>query len=335
MEAIQFDALRFHGGQIDAARRAFPAAAHPWLDLSTGLNPMPWPVPTALVPDLAALPTSAALSALEAAASDTFGMPGGSIAALPGTEIGLHLLATLDLPGPVRVVAPGYGSYARAFPAARAITFAELDTEAELGGTIILANPNNPDGAVHDPQKLIGVARRLGAKGGTLAVDEAFADVDPAISVLPHLKAEDRVLVMRSFGKFYGLAGVRLGFACGVAPLVEAMRARIGSWPVSTPALAIGTAAYLDSEWAANARADISARVGRLDAVLARHGLEAIGDCPLFRLIEDARVPALFEQLANAAILTRPFAYRADWLRIGLPGSDQDFDRLDRALSGG
>lgn len=328
-------ALRFHGGQIDAARRAYPAAALPWLDLSTGLNPVPWPVPPSLAIDLRALPGTAALAALEEAADAAFGARGTAIAALPGAEIGLHLLATMNLPQPIRIVAPAYGSYASAFPAAAAIAPAAIDEEATRGGTILLGNPNNPDGQIHDPALLMRVAKQLQMLGGALIVDEAFADVDPAIALLPHLETDLPVMVLRSFGKFFGLAGVRLGFACGAPALVAAMRARIGSWPVSATAIAIGTAAYRDTGWAIAARADIAARSARLDALLARHGLSASGNCPLFRLIEDDRAGALFEMLAQAGILTRPFDYRPDWLRIGLPGSDTDFERLDRALANG
>ncbi len=329
------DGLRFHGGQIDAAERAFPGAPRPWLDLSTGLNPVPWPVASSLVADLHALPSATALAALEAAAANAFGTRPAWVAGMPGAEIGLQLLATLDLPRPVRHVAPAYGSYAQAFPGARAITAETIADEAALGGTIILGNPNNPDGTVHKPSMLLAAASALSASGGLLIVDEAFADVDPAISLLPHLDDDDRVLVLRSFGKFYGLAGLRLGFACGPTTQVDQLRARIGSWPVSTLAIDIGISAYRDTAWADRARADISARGVRLDALLASHGLASRGDCPLFRLVVDARAPALFEQLAQAGILARPFSYRADWLRLGLPRDDAAFERLDRALSGG
>lgn len=329
------DELRFHGGRIDVATRAFPHAPTPWLDLSTGLNPRPWPVPTTMAPDLHALPAVADLAALEAAAAAAFGTAPACIAALPGVEIGLRLLTTLGLPAPLRRVAPAYGSYRDALPTGVPIDADTLADQDLAGGTVLLGNPNNPDGHIHSPEPLLSLARRIGAKGGWLIVDEAFADVDPAISVLPHLAPDDRVLVFRSFGKFYGLAGVRLGFACGHPDMVERLRMLIGSWPVSSTALAIGTAAYRDHRWAMAARIDLRARAERLDALLARHGLAATGNCPLFRLVVSDDAPSLFDRLGRAGILTRPFEDRRDWLRFGLPGDDAAFDRLDRALTSG
>lgn len=321
-----------HGGRLDAARRAYPHAPGPWIDLSTGLNPNPWPVPPGLSPDLASLPDVQALASLEEAAAAAFGIAPDRVAALPGVEIGLRLLATIDLPPPLRRVAPAYGSHADALPASSAIgagAVADVD-----GGTLLLANPNNPDGTVYPAETLLAVARRM-RRAGWLIIDEAFADGDPQVSVLPHLRPEDRVLVFRSFGKFYGLGGVRLGFACGHPALVDRLRDRIGSWPVSALAIAIGRAAYRDAEWAHAARADLRARASRLDELLSGHGMIAGGGCSLFRLVTGVDAAALFDRLARAGILTRPFADHADWLRFGLPRDDAAFDRLDRALGDG
>lgn len=329
------DELRFHGGRIDAAGRAFPDAPVPWLDLSTGLNPRPWPVPPTMAPDLNALPSTTDLAAMEAAAAAAFGIAPACVAALPGVEIGLRLLASLGLPAPLRRVAPAYGSYCDALPTSVAIDADALADRDLAGGTVLLGNPNNPDGRIHGRASLLDLARRIGVEGGWLIVDEAFADVDPATSVLPHLTPDDRVLVFRSFGKFYGLAGVRLGFACGHRHMVDHLRDRIGSWPVSATALAIGTAAYRDHRWAMAARTDLRARAERLDALLTRHGLLPTGDCPLFRLVVNDDAPSMFDRLGRAGILTRPFEDRRDWLRFGLPGDDAAFDRLDRALASG
>ena len=230
---------------------------------------------------------------------------------------------------------PGYGSYRDALPDGEAIAAEALYAAASAGGTILLGNPNNPDGRVHAPETLMSIARRIGERGGWLIVDEAFADAVPGASILPHLTRYDRVLVFRSFGKFYGLAGVRLGFACGHAALVERLRALIGSWPVSALALTVGSAAYRDAGWAKAARLDLRERAARLDTLLGRHGLAASGACPLFRLVTDAGAGTLFDRLGRAGILTRPFEHRADWLRLGLPGDDAAFDRLDRALADG
>ncbi len=322
-------ALRIHGGRIDLSANQYPAAPRPWLDLSTGINPQPWTPPVYLSIDLTALPSPAALAELEAAAAAVFGTAPERVVALPGSEIGLRSLACLDLPLPMRFVAPSYATHGQAMPGAHPMSRMMIDDIDD--GTLLLANPNNPDGALDGPERLLAIARR----GGWLVIDEAFADVVPSSSIIPLLDTHDRVVVFRSFGKFFGLAGVRLGFMIAPMAQAEAMRARLGSWPVSAHAVAYGTAAYRDRAWIARARVTIAERAARLDALLARHGLQAVGDCPLFRLIETDAAATLFDRLACAGILTRPFDYAPRWLRIGVPGNDAAFVRLERALANG
>ncbi len=326
-------ALTYHGGQLDAASLRFPGAAQPWVDLSTGINPVPYPSDALADADPCALPSASALAALERAAADAFGMTAGAVAALPGTEVGLRLLSTIRLPGPALRVAPAYGTHAAALPSATPVGIEQLVSRAAGdAGTILLANPNNPDGRASSPAALLDIARALGKRGGWLVVDEAFADADPAASVLPLLDAADPVLVFRSFGKFYGLAGVRLGFVCGPGEMVARFRDRLGAWPVSSAAIAIGTAAYRDRDWQAETRRWLAATSRQLDAVLRRHGSEPRGDCALFRLVETPDAAAIFERLGHAGILTRPFAHAPTWLRFGLPRDAAAFERLDRAL---
>ncbi|MGY2734056.1 aminotransferase class I/II-fold pyridoxal phosphate-dependent enzyme [Sphingomonas sp. UYP23] len=326
-------ALTIHGGRIDAAAARYPAAPVPWLDLSTGINPNGYDPAALTLADLYALPSPSRLATLERAAAAAFGMTYGSIAAVPGSEIGLRLLSTMGLPGPTCVVVPSYDSHAAAFPAATPVARDAL-AGAEWRSAL-LANPNNPDGRLIAPEMLLALARSRAAEGGWLVIDEAFADCVMGASVLPLLREDDPVLVFRSFGKFYGLAGVRLGFVCGPEAIVARYRERLGSWPVSSAAIELGIAAYRDVVWQAATRNELTAAAVALDQVLRRHGLAPRGDCPLFRLVETPAAADLFERLAAAGILTRPFDYAPDWLRIGLPGSAAALARLDRALGGG
>jgi cobalamin biosynthetic protein CobC len=322
--------LTFHGGRLEQAARLFPAAPRPWLDLSTGINPHAWQPAVPLEIDQRRLPADDAMVALCEAAGAAFGFA-GALAAVPGSEPGLRLLATLDLPRPWQVVTPCYRTHRDALPGAVAIPAGMVEDAAARGGTMLLANPNNPDGRLFAPGDLLRVARRLGTRGGILVVDEAFADAVAGASVLPSLTADDRVVVLRSFGKFYGLAGVRLGFVGGMPEVVAGIAGRLGSWPVSATALAYGVAAYRDSGWSGAMRARLAADAVALDASLAAHGLVASGSCPLFRMIEDDRAPALFAHLAEAGILTRPFEDDRRRLRFGLPGTDAA--RLAAALA--
>jgi len=326
--------LTFHGGRLDVAAQRYPDAPRPWIDLSTGLNPFAWDAASVPI-DWRALPSDAARRALETAAATAFGAAHLPVAAVPGSEAALHALAGLDLPRPFTIIGPGYRGHGAALPGARMVAADALEAAAAAGGTLLLANPNNPDGRRLPPERLRSVATMLAAKGGLLIVDEAFADAVPGTSLLPSLCTDDPVLVLRSFGKFYGLAGLRLGFVLGAGRPVAALAARMGSWPVSAAAIAIGTAAYRDRHWPAMTVARLEAAGARLDALLRRHDLEPIGDCPLFRLVESERVPALFDRLARAGILTRPFAEDARRLRFGLPGGAAAWDRLAAVLADG
>lgn len=324
-------ALSGHGGRVDVARALYPGAAQPWIDLSTGINPVPWRPDPDLRIDVGPLPSGTALRDLEAAAARRFGVGPERIAALPGSEIGLRLLRFAGLPEPLLRVGPGYATHGAV--ASAMLSHDALDRYG--GGTILLANPNNPDGRRLSPEHLADLAARQARSGGWLVVDEAFADTDPATSVLPLLDDTDPVIVLRSFGKFFGLAGLRLGFAVAPGGVIARFRSLLGDWPVSTHAIAYGTAAYRDDAWISRARIALADRAAGLDRLLERHGLLATGACPLFRLVDHPQALAIFERLAQAGILVRAFDYAPSWLRFGLPADDAAFDRLDRALAGG
>lgn len=323
----------WHGGGLESARARFgdDGPDRPWVDLSTGVNPDPWPVPPDMAIDWTRLPSIGALAELEGAAAQHFGVDATHVCALPGTEVGLRMAGAL-LPEPARHLIPCYRTHGEIFPAARPLTYAEW--EGVEDGTTILANPNNPDGRIAPRARLRDA---LHASDGRrwLLIDEAFSDPDPSVSVAD-LVADDRPLVIfRSFGKFFGLAGVRLGFVIAPRALIEQFRARLGAWPVSAAAIAIGTAAYRDHIWIAETRERLHRSALGLDIVLRHAGFAPRGECPLFRLIETGDAHGLFERLAQHRILTRPFSEEPHWLRIGLPATDEDHARLAGALANG
>lgn len=315
-----------HGGQLALARQAFGDSGEPWIDLSTGINPHPWPGAGQVAIDWARLPDTGALRALEAAAARHFGADPGCVLALPGTEIGLRLLGE-GLPKPVRHVWPSYRTHAEMAPGATAVAPVALEAGE---GTLILANPNNPDGRVTPVAAL-----QAQMASGWLVIDEAFADADPGLSLAGDVGEGRRLIVLRSFGKFFGLAGLRLGFLLAPPPLIAELRARIGAWPVSAAAISIGCAAYLDRGWIAATRARLARDAAALDRLLAARNLAPMGACPLFRLIETDDAHGLFERLARRSILTRPFDHDPRWLRIGLPRDAGALARLDAALADG
>ncbi|WP_033073428.1 threonine-phosphate decarboxylase [Sphingopyxis sp. MWB1] len=320
----------WHGGALEAAKRDFGNRDTSWIDLSTGINPHGWPGAAHLDIDWQRLPERDAIAALEAEAAAFFGVDPGHVCAVPGSEIGLRLAGRL-IGGAAQHLVPAYRTHGEIFAASTPV---ELDkAKAATTGDVhlVLANPNNPDGRILRPDAV----ERLQPKQGWLLVDEAFADCMPDISIAARVHDTRRLAVFRSFGKFFGLAGVRLGFVIAPRPLVEEMRALLGAWPVSAAAVAIGRVACADARWIAMTRERLPREAARLDAMLARHGFAAEGACPLFRLVRHVEAPGLFERLARAGIWTRPFAERADWLRIGLPAGDAAWNRLDEALGHG
>ncbi len=330
----QAESSRFaqHGGRLDDARRRYPDAPAPWLDLSTGINPRPW-APVSADFDSGPLPEMSSLRHLERAAAAFFGCAPDQVAAVPGSEVALRLLPFTGLPRPLKAASPAYGTHREV--AEHAVSHAALTQQADNGGTLLVANPNNPDGLLRTHDDLLALAAWARAACGAVVIDEAFADIDTATSVAPRLGEAPNVTVLRSFGKFFGLAGVRLGFVVGSSTVIDRMRALLGDWPVSTQAIVWGTAAYNDAAWIADTRTWLRAQAARLDALLATHGLQARGACPLFRLVEHPDAWDIFDLLARAGILTRPFDAQPNWLRFGLPADDAAFDRLDRALARG
>jgi cobalamin biosynthetic protein CobC len=320
-----------HGGNLARAQAAYPQAPQPWLDLSTGINPTPWPGAPQVAIDWQRLPEDEALAALELAASGHFGVSADRVCALPGSEFALRGLRHLGLPGPFCHAAPGYGTHLVAFPDSQPAGYDQLAASASRGGTTLVANPSNPEGRLVAPQAVLALANAAQQSGGWLIVDEAFADAHAGASVLPLLQGGEPVIVLRSFGKFFGLAGIRLGFAVAPPGITARWRALVGSWPVSAAAIAIGTAAYADRDWIVQTRAELAARATACDAMLRGHGLSPMGESPLFRLI-DCAAASLFDHLARHAILTRPFDYAPRWLRLGVPACAAELARLDAAL---
>lgn len=312
-----------HGGRLSDACARFGGEPAVWLDLSTGINPAAWTPPTTIEVNWRALPDPSALAALESTAAAYFGVDPALCLAVPGSEAGLRALGQiLQLPGVQEPLC--YSTHVQAF---------SRTPDAAEPYVRVLGNPNNPDGALVSREALLEALRRQEATCGWLLVDEAFADCASGWSVANEVTEERRLIVTRSFGKFFGLAGVRLGFVLAPSHLIARLRHLQGEWPVCAAALSFGTAAYADAAWIADTRAELFLAAKRLDAVLKRHGLPPRGECPLFRLVHARSAYQLFEVLARQHILTRPFAGQPHLLRFGLPADAAALARLDSALA--
>ena len=325
----------YHGGDLAAARLRFAHAPRPWIDLSTGIDPHAYPVGKLPKSAWMRLPEPSAVRALEAVAASAYGArDADGVVAAPGTQALIQWLPRLIGARRVAILGFTYAEHQASWRAAGA-SVATVDGIEALGGhdVAVVVNPNNPDGRRIAPQALAELGARLARKGATLIVDEAFMDAEPvAHSLVPRLPPTGTV-VLRSFGKFYGLAGLRLGFAIASPELAGRIRLGLGPWAVSGAAIEIGGRALADTAWRARTIARLAKDAARLDAILERAGFEIIGGTALFRLARHSRAHAWFEHLGRQGIWVRNFASsHEDRLRFGLPGSAGAWRRLEAAF---
>lgn len=322
-----------HGGDLSCAEARFGRPAAGWLDLSTGINPWPYAVHALAREAWHRLPDRAALHRLLDAAARYYGARDRSVVvAAPGSQALIQCVPRLFRPGRVAIVGFTYAEHARCWRmAGHEAIIVDDPAEAARARCVVVTNPNNPDGRQFGPDILLDLADRLAARGGLLVVDEAFADVCPSISVAASAGREG-LCVLRSFGKFFGLAGLRLGFALGPPALVRRIDAELGPWAVAGPAIEIGTRALGDEAWIGAMRERLAAAATDLDRLFARHGRPVLGGTALFRLMEAPDAPALAARLARRGILVRAFAARRHWLRVGLPPDRAAAERLAAAI---
>ena len=328
-----------HGGRLCVARSLFPNVPQPWVDLSTGINPTPYPAPRASTLERNRLPEPTELARLEAIAARAFGVDDATrVVATGGTENVLRLMPHVLRLSTAVIAGPTYGSHADAWTRAGAQARVVADSEllAHVGNrcAMTVVNPNNPDGRIVAHDELQRLHAALSSVGGALIVDEAFADLTPrhSVAAIAGTELAPRMIVLRSFGKFYGLAGVRLGFVIASATIATTLRQLLGDWPVSVDALRAGIAAYADDAWAERTRARLSRSAQRLDKLLIAAGMSIAGGTSLYRLAQASNARARFTQLLSHGVLVRPFDHDPTLLRFGLPAGREDWRRLAAAL---
>ncbi|WP_454701390.1 threonine-phosphate decarboxylase CobD [Agrobacterium burrii] len=325
-----------HGGNLGKARLMFPDAPEPWIDLSTGINPHSYPYSPIPASAFARLPEPDAAEELKQLAAAHFGAPSNRHVTLsPGTQMLMPLLAQIALSRGAKsgaVLSPAYAEHARTAHMA-GLTVTEVENIGKLSAYdyAVVVNPNNPDGRVTDREALLTLADSMRHKGGLLIVDEAFIETGDAES-LAGATDHDALVVLRSFGKFYGMAGVRLGFAIAPPDIAAELEARLGPWAVSGPALHIAREALADEEWQSSMRLKLAEEARRMNGMLEKAGQEIAGGTSLFTLVRDKRATALFGHLGQRGILVRIFDERPNDMRFGLPGSEAEWQRLEAAL---
>lgn len=320
--------MRDHGGNIDWAIRTYGGAAADWIDLSTGINRVAYPLPPIPVRAWTDLPTRAAMQGVEEVARRAYAT-GAAILPVAGAQAAIQMIPRLAGPGRAAVLSPTYNEHAACLRAAGWRVTEVADTSDLAGADLaVVVSPNNPDGRTFAPDVLLSLSGRV----GRLVVDESFADPRPDLS-LAAMAGQDGLLVLRSFGKFFGLAGVRLGFVLGGAADIATLSAMAGPWPVSGAAIEIGSAALADRAWAETTLARLGGDCARLDALALARDWRLVGGGALFRLYEAPDAAAAQDRLAHHHIWTRIFPYSARWIRLGLP-APREWDRVRAAMEG-
>ncbi len=319
-----------HGGQIREAARRYGIPEAAWLDLSTGINPLGWPVPALPAGCWRRLPQ--ADDGLEAAARAYYGCR--DILVTAGSQAAIQALPGLRPAGLVGVLAPGYAEHAHAWArgghALERLGAGEIEAALDRLDILVLIHPNNPSGECFAPATLLAWHRRLAARGGWLVMDEAFMDATPQDSLASHAGMEGLV-VLRSLGKFFGLAGARVGFALAWPELLAQLAETLGPWTVATPARRLARLALEDIAWQEEARRCLPQAAARLGALLSRAGMAPCGGTSLFQWVTTERAAAIQDALAKQGILARRFDIPAS-LRFGLPGEEAQWRRLEAAL---
>jgi L-threonine-O-3-phosphate decarboxylase len=320
-----------HGGRLLRAARIYGIAPADWLDLSTGISPFAWPVPPIPAAAWARLPDDE--DGLVEAAQAYYGAP--QLLPVAGSQAAIQMLPLLRPTSRVGVIAPGYNEHAQAWQRAghQVIELAaeELLARADDVDVMVLIHPNNPGGDRFDPATLLACHAHLAVRAGWLIVDEAFMDATPDDSLCSHT-TNDGLIVLRSVGKFFGMAGARAGFICANTTLLDAARERLGPWTVSGPARYALRHALADFAWHAQARARLQACSARLAQLLTKHDIAPTAGCAFFQWWRSDGAGDMHRALAAQGILTRLFD-QPHSLRFGLPEDDADFERLDAALA--
>jgi cobalamin biosynthetic protein CobC len=320
-----------HGGRLREAARRYGIPLDAWLDLSTGINPRPWPVPAIPVSAWARLPEDD--DGLIDAARAYYEAP--HVLPVAGSQAAIQALPRLRSPCRVGIITPGYAEHAHAWRRAGhevvAAPVEALGNTARHVDVLAVIHPNNPTGDRFAVETLLDWHDCLAAREGWLVVDEAFIDPTPEDSLAPY-STRPGLLVLRSLGKFFGLAGARVGFVLAESSWLHRLRGQLGPWTVAAPSRWVAERALADRAWQEAARAQLLKKAERLAALLNQHGLAIGGSCVLFQWVTTPHAAAIHERLARQGILTRLFTEPAS-LRFGLPGAEAGWARLDQTLA--
>ena len=319
-----------HGGNVTAAANEFGLPEDQWIDLSTGINSTSYPDTKLSTEIFRVLPRASNIDCLLKEARTYYKVNNNSqIIAGAGTQSILQSLPLLFPNRKIYILSPTYSEHQYTWEKAGNEVYTVKTLNSIPRNVIAVAvNPNNPNGHKYPVEDLLNLSEKL----ELLIVDEAFCDTEPNLSIIPHL-ANQRILVLRSLGKFFGLAGLRLGFAIGMPEITQHLAIRLGPWSVSGPAAEIGTRALADTLWISRMERILNSQSSRLNSILRRQNFSIVGGTSLFTLIQTNHAYRIYNALAKQGILVRRFENYETWLRIGLPGPENEWEKLECTLN--
>ena len=322
-----------HGGRLHEAARRWGIPVSDWLDLSTGISPWAWPVPTLPASVWRRLPEED--DGLVGCCRHWLAVPAeAGCLPVPGSQAALQLLPRLHTTCRVGVPSPGYREHALAWQreghSVVSLSVDQIDAALPDLDVLVCINPNNPTGHLYPLDTLLRWHQQLAGKGGWLVVDEAFLDASEGES-LASLCGKPGLIVLRSLGKFFGLAGMRAGVMVGPVAVCEALADLLGPWALSHPARWVMAQAVQDRDWQQQQRARLQQARLRLNRLLSKAGLLPQGDSDLFALCLHDEAEAIRDGLARQGVLVRHFQ-QPGALRFGLPGNESEEQRLLLAL---
>lgn len=322
-----------HGGALSEAIAKYGGTASEWLDLSTGISPFSLPLPEIPMESWRRLPEQSEVRRVCELAMRHYG---GSVVpiAVPGTQAAIQLLPFLTPnASEVAIVSPTYGEYERAY---RRMDMTVDPIDALDGATVtrasvaVLANPNNPDGRETPRDDIFGFVRAQ--RHRLVIIDEAFADMRQDLTMVGAAGMEPNLVVMRSFGKFFGLAGLRLGFVFAEPALAKILSDRLGPWAVSGPALAIAAHAFSRLDLINELRNKLDKAHAMTRSALKMASARIVGETALFFYCDVGDGAAVRDLLASHKLLVRAFDHSPSRIRIGLVPDELSAVRLRETL---
>ncbi|MCW8329132.1 aminotransferase class I/II-fold pyridoxal phosphate-dependent enzyme [Photobacterium sp. SDRW27] len=331
-----------HGGNLLAMAGKYGSDPAEWIDLSTGVSPFTYPVGDIPLAAWNQLPQEN--DGLEQAAANYYNASVEPVV-VAGSQAAIKALPEvmtekLGRTGTVALPSVGYKEHQHAWGNYRKdgccwqIEFYDGLPSKEQVATcdvVLVINPNNPTGKLSRKEELTDLYVDLAKRKATLIIDEAFIDCTPNESMLSPNKDMGNLVVLRSVGKFFGLAGARVGFVFAEQAIKDSLSNLIGPWTVTGPSRSVVKQALSDSAWQSSARVLIHNNSIRLSRLIAERLTARTSGTDLFitAFLYDATF--CYDFLCREKVLTR-LCDEKNALRFGLPADEKQWQHLAVAL---